>query len=186
MNSKITSLLAIISQNIGDLALQSDDAFLIENLTERIELIIHKLKFFPDKPKVVCIEGLSPIKVVDNLVVELVEIAGGKPILIQNEEQSLSKIWEQIAAENPEIIIVMPSGFTITRTLQQMDILLGLPGWKDATAVKNNRVYIADASSYFNAKSPHLVNSLEILAEIINPQYLNYGYEGTGWIKFEC
>ncbi|TAF46873.1 MAG: hypothetical protein EAZ51_09740 [Sphingobacteriales bacterium] len=186
MNSKITSLLAIVSQNIGALDLHSNDAFLIENLTERIELIIHKLKFFPDKPKVVCIKGLSPIKGADNLVAKLVEIAGGKPILIQNEEQSPSEIWDLIAAENPEIIVAMPCGFTIARTLQQMDVLLGLPGWKDATAVKNNRVYIADASSYFNTKSPHLVDWLEILAEIINPQYLNFGYEGTGWIKFEC
>ncbi len=185
MNPKIVASIPVVSQIIAALGLHSDDAFFVENLEERIELIIHKLKFFPDKPKVACICGLSPMMGSGKLVAELVETAGGKPALSPIGLDLEALHWEQIIAEDPEIIIVMPTGFTIAQTLQNMDKLLGLPGWKDIAAVKNNRVYIADASCYFNPDSL-IVDSLEILAEIINPKYLNYGYQGTAWIKFEC
>ena len=158
---------------------------LIEDLEERIDLIKHKLKFFPAKPKVALIEWLSPIMVAGNWIPELVEIAGGTPLLAENGKHSPFVEWQQIYDANPDILIVTPCGFSIARTLQEIDLLLNLPGWRDLEAVKNNRVYIADGNAYFNRSGPRIVDTIEILAEIITPKYFNYGYEGEGWIKFE-
>jgi len=158
---------------------------LIEDLEERIDLIKHKLKFFPAKPKVALIEWLSPIMVAGNWIPELVESAGGTPLLAENGKHSPFVEWQQIYDANPDILIVTPCGFSIARTLQEIDLLLNLPGWRDLEAVKNNRVYIADGNAYFNRSGPRIVDTIEILAEIITPKYFNYGYEGEGWIKFE-
>ena len=158
---------------------------LIEDLEERIDLIKHKLKFFPAKPKVALIEWLSPIMVAGNWIPELVEIAGGTPLLAENGKHSPFVEWQQIYDANPDILIVTPCGFSIARTLQEIDLLLNLPGWRDLESVKNNRVYIADGNAYFNRSGPRIVDTIEILAEIITPKYFNYGYEGEGWIKFE-
>ena len=158
---------------------------LIEDLQERIDLVKHKLKFFPEKPKVAVIEWLSPLMIAGNWIPELVEIAGGTPILAENGKHSPFVDWQQIYDENPEIIVIANCGFTIGRTLQEIDLLLNQPGWRDLEAVKNNRVYIADGNAYFNRSGPRIVDTIEMLAEMITPKYFAFGYEGAGWIKFE-
>lgn len=156
----------------------------IEELRERIDIISHKLKFIETKPTVACIEWLEPMMLSGNWMPELVNIAGGTNLLTTSGAQSPYIDWNDIRLSDPEIIIVMPCGFSIERTLKEVDILLELPGFSELKAVKNNRVYIADGNQYFNRPGPRIVDSLEILAEIINPKQFIFGYEGNGWIKF--
>lgn len=158
---------------------------LVEDLQERIDLVRHKLKFFPEKPKVAMIEWLSPLMIAGNWIPELVEIAGGIPLLAENGKHSPFVDWQQLYDANPEVIVIANCGFTIGRSLQEIDLLLNQPGWRDIEAVKNNRVYIADGNAYFNRSGPRIVDTIELLAEIITPKYLSFGYEGEGWIKFE-
>lgn len=174
--------ISVIAKTLG---VEERGKQLIEDLEERVDIVRHKLKFFPDNPKVAMIEWLSPMMVAGNWIPELVEIAGGKSVLAENGKHSPFVTWEQIYDENPEVIVVAPCGFTINRTLQEIDLLLNLQGWRDLDAVKNNRVYIADGNAYFNRSGPRIVDSIEILAEIITPKYFAFGYEGAAWIKFE-
>jgi len=69
--------------------------------------------------------------------------------------------------------------------MKEINILLEQPGFAELKAVKNNRIYIADGNQYFNRPGPRIVDSIEILAEIINPKQFIFGYEGNGWIKFD-
>lgn len=48
-------------------------------------------------------------------------------------------------------------------------------------AVNAGRVFITDGNAYFNRPGPRLVDSLEILAEILHPEIFEYGYQGSGW-----
>ena len=57
------------------------------------------------------------------------------------------------------------------------------PDWSKLRAVKNNRVYLTDGNQYFNRPGPRIVESLEILAEIIHPDRFNFGHRGKGWEK---
>jgi iron complex transport system substrate-binding protein len=139
-----------------------------EELQERIDLIKHKLKFIEQKPAVACIVNLDTLTLVDSSVAELIGIAGGA-----SENQF----------NNPDIIVVMPTGFAISQTMQQMDKLLQLPGFNDLKAAKNNRVYIADGN-FDTINAEQLVTLTEVLAEIINPKQFIFGYEGERWIKF--
>ncbi|CAN5319414.1 cobalamin-binding protein [soil metagenome] len=157
---------------------------LVEDLQERVDIIRHKLKYSDSKPTVACIEWLEPMMLSGNWIPGLVDIAGGASILTEAGKHSPCVHWGDIRAQDPDIIIVMPCGFSIERTLKEMDILLQLPGFNELKAVKNNRLYIADGNQYFNRPGPRIVDSIEILAEIINPKQFIFGYEGEGWIKF--
>ncbi|MBW4888878.1 cobalamin-binding protein [Mucilaginibacter sp. HMF5004] len=157
---------------------------LIESLEERMDIIRHKLKFIADKPTVACIEWMEPLMVAGNWVPEMVEIAGGKSVLAVNGKHSPFISWEVLKAEDPDIIIITPCGFDIERTLKEIDVILALPGFGELKAVKNNRLYIADGNQYFNRSGPRIVDSVEILAEIIYPKQFIFGYEGNGWMKF--
>ena len=157
---------------------------LTERMQERMELIRHKLKFINQKPTVACIEWIEPLMMAGNWTPEMVEIAGGQAILAQSGKHSSVIYWMDLVEADPEIIIVMPCGFNIERTLKEMDTLLQQPYFKDLQAVKNNKLFIADGNQYFNRSGPRIADSVEILAEIINPKQFIFGYEGTGWIKF--
>jgi iron complex transport system substrate-binding protein len=157
---------------------------LLEELQERVDIIRHKLKFLENKPTVACIEWLEPMMLSGNWMPELVDIAGGRCLLTEPGKHSPYVDWNDIRLQDPEIIIIMPCGFSIERTLKEIDLLLQLQGFADLQAVKNNRVYIADGNQYFNRPGPRIVDSIEILAEIINPKQFIFGFEGDGWIKF--
>lgn len=173
-------------RNIAEILGVSDRATdLVERANERQSIIHHKLKFLSEKPTVACIEWLAPLMIAGNWTPELVQIAGGDPILAVNGKHSPFVDFEDIFKADPDIIIAMPCGFAIARTLQEIGLLLDLPGWQDLKAVKNNRIYIADGNQYFNRSGPRLTDSIEILAEIINPKQFVFGYEGQGWIRFK-
>lgn len=157
---------------------------LIENLQERTDIIRHKLKYVESRPTVACIEWLEPLMVSGNWIPEMTGLAGGAAVLAEAGKHSPFVTWEAIRQANPDIIIVMPCGFYIERTMREIDLLLKLPGFADMQAVKNNRLYIADGNQYFNRPGPRIVDSIEILAEIIHPKLFSFGYEGNGWIKF--
>lgn len=157
---------------------------LVEQLQERVDLVQHKLKFIDRKPAVACIEWLEPLMVAGNWMPEMVGFAGGIPVLAEAGKHSPYVEWVDIQLQDPEIMVVMPCGFSIERTLREMDVLLQLPGFAGMQAVKNNRLFIADGNQYFNRPGPRIVDSVEILAEIINPKQFVFGYEGEGWIRF--
>lgn len=182
--NSLEDILSDIKTIAAGLNVPGEGERLIEDLQERVDLIRHKLKFIEDKPTVACVEWLEPMMLSGNWVPELVTIAGGTNILTEPGQHSPYVLWEDIRLHNPDIIVVMPCGFSIGRTLTEMDVLLKSPGFDELKAVKNNRVYIADGNQYFNRPGPRIVDSIEILAEIINPKQFIFGYEGEGWIRF--
>jgi iron complex transport system substrate-binding protein len=181
--------LADVMGNITEIArtlnVTSSANSLIEDLQERVDLIQHKLKFVENKPTVACIEWLEPLMISGNWVPELVTIAGGIPVMAEAGKHSPYVQWEDLRLQDPEVIVVMACGFSIERTLKEIDLLLQLPNFTDLQAVKNKRLYIADGNQYFNRPGPRIVDSIEILAEIIYPKQFIFGYEGDGWIKFD-
>lgn len=150
---------------------------LSEELHERVDLVIHKLKFFPDKPKVACITAINPFSLSQNRISQSINLAGGFALENLN--------GEDIKLQNPAVIIIALNGLNIQDTMAEIHDFISLPNWRDLDAVKNNRVYIADSKNYFESDGPKAVDALEAIAEIITPKYFNFGLEGKAWIKFE-
>jgi iron complex transport system substrate-binding protein len=182
--NKLDEILNDITTIAKALNVQQAGTELVENLQERVDIIKHKLKFIDSKPTVACIEWLEPLMISGNWVPGLVSIAGGTPVLAQEGKHSPYIEWDDILQQDPEIIVLMPCGFSIERTMREINLLLDRPGFASLKAVKNDRFYIADGNQYFNRPGPHIVDSIEILAEIIRPKQFIFGYEGEGWIKF--
>jgi iron complex transport system substrate-binding protein len=182
---KLNDIFTDIENVAAALGVSERGAILVEELQERVDIIKHKLKFAESKPTVACIEWLEPMMVSGNWIPELIDIAGGASILAEAGKHSPYVEWVDIRLADPDIILLMPCGFSIERTMKEVSILFEQPGFAELKAVKNNRIYIADGNQYFNRPGPRIVDSIEILAEIINPKQFIFGYESSGWIKFD-
>ena len=143
------------------------------------------MKGIEKKPTILCIEWIEPIMVAANWVPELVDLAGGKNVMSVSGTDSNFCSWDEIKIANPEIIIMMPCGFRIKRTLEELYYLQKRKGWQELKAVKENKVYVVDGNQYFNRPGPRLLDSAEILAEIINPDYFERKYSENAWITID-
>lgn len=163
-----------------------DSRRLIEDLQSRIKICEQKIQglSISELPTVACIEWIDPLMTASNWIPELVTAAGGQP-LFGNVGQSSHQIsWETLVATDPDIIVFMPCGLDLDRTGQEAIPLTQRSEWQNLNAVKKERVYITDGNSYFNRPGPRLVESEEILAEILHPEIFQYGYKGTAWELF--
>lgn len=143
---------------------------LVAQLRRRILRIREKIKTAESPPRVCCIEWLDPIMIAGHWVPQMVEYAGGEDWLGEVGQPSRYADWEEILTYNPDIIVLMPCGFSIERTLQEINLLTELDGWEELSAVKEHQVFLVEASAYFNRPGPRIVTGLEILAEIIHPK----------------
>ena len=131
--------------------------------------------------RVVTIEWLSPLMTAGNWIPELVEIAGGRNAFGAPGRHSPRLDWADVAAVDPDTLVVFPCGFSLERTVSESELLRALPGWNGLRAVREGGVYLCEANRFFNRPGPRLVETAEILAEILHPERFAFGHEGTGW-----
>ena len=55
-------------------------------------------------------------------------------------------------------------------TFEDIHYLHNRKGLQELKAVKENKVFVVDGNQYFNRPGPRLVDSAEIMAEVINPE----------------
>jgi iron complex transport system substrate-binding protein len=122
------------------------------------------------RPRVAYIEWLDPLMAGGNWIAELVEIAGGEYGLAVAGAHSPKLTWEALVEYQPEVIVITPCGFKIPQTQADLSIVTSSPQWQILPAVKTNRVYVADGNAYFNRPGPRIIESAEILAEILHPE----------------
>ncbi len=123
------------------------------------------------QPKILCLEWLDPPFASGHWVPEMVEIAGGVEVLGLKNKPSRKISWEDVKRMDPEIIVMMPCGFSIDKTLGELKGLARNPLWQSLKAVKEGEVYVVDGPSYFNQSGPRVIEvGIEILAKIIHPE----------------
>jgi iron complex transport system substrate-binding protein len=161
---------------------------LIETLKQRvfeINGLAEMLSLKEKTPTVAVVEWIEPLMAAGNWMPELVQMAGGENLFGEAGKHSPWMKWDDIIEKDPDVIIVTPCGFDNERTLKEMHLISGQPGYNNLKAVKNGRVYVADGNQYFNRPGPRVVESLEMMAEMIHPQTFDFNHEGTGWIKYK-
>ena len=135
-----------------------------------------------DRPTVACIEWVAPLMAAGNWIPELVQLAGGKSLFGTIGHHSPWLQWNALVQANPDAIVIMPCGFDLRRTHQEAQQLFQHSEWSSLKAVQTGRVYVTDGNAYFNRPGPRLVESLEILAEILHPHQFQFGHQGIGWV----
>lgn len=152
----------------------------VADLRRRMAEIAAQTAALP-KPTVATIEWIDPLMSAGNWMPELVEMAGGCNLFGTAGEHSPWLTWDELAAADPDVIVVLPCGFDMATTERELPALTQHPNWAALRAVRQGRVYITDGNQYFNRPGPRLVESLEILAEIFHPERFSFGHEGAGW-----
>ena len=174
------ALVSLSPQRLGDIwydmqglaqALGQDEQAedLLRTLKKRVWKVEQRTRHL-ERPRVACVEWLDPLMASANWVPEMVEIAGGTYGLAAAGDHSPTLSWDRLLEARPEVIVIMPCGFPIAQSQAELPTLSAHPDWQRLPAVQAGRVYIADGNAYFNRPGPRIVESIELLAEILHPQ----------------
>ncbi|MGI9403366.1 MAG: cobalamin-binding protein [Hyphomicrobium sp.] len=137
-----------------------------------------------DKPRLAFIEWVDPPMSGGHWMPELIAAAGGINLFGESGASSPWIAWKDVAAANPDVILVAPCGYDIPVTLREMRVLARNSIWQKLRAVREDRVFVADGNAYFNRPGPRLVESAEILAEILHADVCDFGHNGKGFVPY--
>ena len=147
---------------------------LAEDLEERLNIIIHKLKFITEenKPKITFLDGISPLTTIYNsYLANLTRLAGG---ILQPE----------ITGEyNPDILLIFNEE-PMVQLLAELPQTLA-SSWSQTRAAAENRIYIIHHTGYLRQPGAWIADDAEILAEILYPNYFVFGRDTDVWMRFE-
>jgi iron complex transport system substrate-binding protein len=113
------------------------------------------------RPRVAALEWLDPVFVAGHWTPELIELAGGQDVLGLPGEPSQTVSWEQVAAAEPEVVVVMPCGYDERRAQAEAALYA-----RELAGVGARRIVAVDASAYFSRPGPRLIDGLELLARV--------------------
>ncbi|MGA7988105.1 MAG: cobalamin-binding protein [Candidatus Dormiibacterota bacterium] len=121
-------------------------------------------------PRVVCVEWTDPIMVGGHWVPEMVRLAGGVDPLGVPGEPSRYTAWDEVIESQPDVMVLMPCGFDLARTVALVPEMSSRPGFGELACARSNRVVAVDGSAFFNRPGPRVVHGLEILAASLRAQ----------------
>jgi iron complex transport system substrate-binding protein len=154
---------------------------LVGRMQHRIDAVRAQVAGRP-RPRVAFVEWVEPLMAGGNWMPELIDAAGGHNLFGEAGKHSDWMQWDDLAAADPDVIVVAPCGYNLDRCLEELPLLEAKPGWSRLRAVRNGRVYFADGNAYFNRPGPRLADSTEMLAEMLHPDTAPPLHEGT-WVQ---
>ncbi len=156
---------------------------LVINLRANFEDLRQKMTTSRRKPTVACLEWFDPLMTAGNWIPDLVEIAGGVNVGSEPGQHSPWFAWEQLLEADPEVLVLMPCGWDLLRTRTEAVALTSDPRWSRLSAVRADKVFVTDGNQFFNRPGPRLLESAQILAEILHPEGCKFGHRGLYWEK---
>ena len=144
--------------------------WLVEALTGRLAKV-RALVEGETPRRVACIEWLDPLYCAGHWVPEMVELAGGLDGLGTRGQYSVRIDWQQILDFDPEVIVVMPCGYTAEKAVDEYRKTNFPAEWQEVQAVKDSRVFAVHASAYFSRPGPRLVEGVEILHALLHEDF---------------
>lgn len=143
----------------------------LHGLQIRIDNIIDRLRAHRTLPKrVMLLEWIEPIYNCGHWIPQQIAYAGGIDMMSNPSGDSIVTNWDKMRKYNPEVLVIAPCGFDVTRTLQEMELITNRNGWDDLAAVKSGQVFIADYDLFTQPSASTLVNGIEILAACFHPE----------------
>jgi iron complex transport system substrate-binding protein len=157
-------------RTVGQLANRVAEAdAVVRELTTRLDALALALTEVETRPRTLVLEWLEPPFAPGHWVPEQVAFAGGDPTFGRAGESSRTTTAEEIAAYDPERIVLAPCGYYKEDTLRALESARLPAGWQDLAAVRAGEVWAVDATSYFSRPGPRVVQGAEILARVIHP-----------------
>ncbi|MDQ7039756.1 MAG: cobalamin-binding protein [Rhodothermus sp.] len=138
----------------------------------RNDLGLHRRSDLTTLPRVACLEWLDPLIVAGHWMPDVVAMAGGQAVLVEAGQPSSIISWADLQAADPDVLLLMPCGFSIAQTSRELPVLRQRPEWQTLRAVREGRVYVLDGHAYFNRPGPRLYRSIELVACCLHPERL--------------
>lgn len=131
--------------------------------------------------RALCLEWLDPPFVGGHWVPEMVESAGGIPLLARAGVPSVALDWREVLDSQPDVIVLMPCGYGLDKALAEYSRIRLPSEWWTLRAVRSGRVFAVDASSFFARPGPRLADGVEILARIFHPDLAGVPVPPGSW-----
>ena len=157
----------VVGERVGR---QAEAERCLTSYRERIRRVQSWVAQDATRPRVFCLEWLKPPMACGHWVPQMVELARGREVLGRVGEPSRYVQPEEIVAAAPEILILMPCGFSIERTRQELSVLTAQSWWDEVPAVYAHQVYLVNGPAYFNRSGPRLIDGIELLAALLHPE----------------
>jgi iron complex transport system substrate-binding protein len=167
--TRLDDIWADIARVADALGRAAEGAAVVRDLQTRVSAIARRSAADANQPRVISIEWLDPVVVGGMWMPDLIEQAGGIPLVTRPGDHAPTLTPDALRALAPDVVLVKPCGFPLERTLEELDLLRTSLPWESWAAVANGRVYVADGNAYFNRPGPRIVESLEILAACLRP-----------------
>jgi iron complex transport system substrate-binding protein len=132
------------------------------------------------RPRVAALEWLDPVYVAGHWTPQLIELAGGEDVLGLAGEPSQTVSWEEVAAAEPEVVVVMPCGYDAPRAHAE-----ALAHASALAALHAGRTVAVNASAYYSRPGPRLIDGLELMAHVLHPQQVAQPPPGAEAIAVE-
>jgi iron complex transport system substrate-binding protein len=140
---------------------------LLASLEQRLAAVRAAIGSRP-RPRVLALEWLDPPFAGGHWVPEMIDLAGGEDAVARPGDHSARLTWEQVAAADPDVIVVMPCGFDEAGAREQIATIADRPEWSSLRAVCEGRIHPVDANGCFSRPGPRLVDGIERLAAIFH------------------
>jgi iron complex transport system substrate-binding protein len=154
---------------------------LVTGMRSRLDRVASALASVETSPRVFVTEWLEPPYSAGHWVPDMVATAGGIDVAGMSGEPSHRMRWPDVAALEPDVVVLAPCGFDLDRTLSEvvpLDLsahLLGTP------ARQESRVFAVDANALFSRPGPRVVDGVEVLAHLLHPA--EYPDPGALWSR---
>lgn len=165
LNDVIESV-GVVGEALGR---RTEAAVLISSLRSRLDAVREAVEGAAPK-RVLTLEWLDPLMPGGHWIPEMIRIAGGETGVIAAGEPSRKVPWEELRREEPDVIILMPCGFSPERADREASVLWQLDGWGELAAVRATAVYCVDGNQRYSRPGPRLVEGAEELARILHPE----------------
>jgi iron complex transport system substrate-binding protein len=179
--TRLAAVWADIERVAAALGVPERGASLVQSLRRRMWAIASRATSLRPKPTVAILEWLDPPMSGGNWMPELVKLAGGENLFGVAGEHSPWLDWDALVRADPDVLVVMPCGFSLEKVRHEAQGLTARPGWANLKAVREGRVALADGNQFFNRPGPRLVDSLELLAEMLHRRHFTFGHAPPGW-----
>jgi iron complex transport system substrate-binding protein len=143
----------------------------LSSLQKRIDHIVDELrKHGAPLKRVMLMEWVDPIYNCGHWIPFQIAYAGGVDMLSNPGGDSIVTPWEKIVRYNPEVLIIAPCGFEISRTREEISLLTERREWKNLAAVQNKAVFLADYDLFTQPSAGTLTAGIELLAALFHPE----------------
>ncbi len=157
-------------------------AALVRQMRRRIQAVEALAPVAGGRPAVACVEWTDPLMAGGHWVPEMVRRAGGDDVLGAEGARSEQVAWEDVLAAAPDVMVLMPCGYGLERSLECAAEVTARPGFDALPCARTGRVAAVDGSSYFNRPGPRVVEGLELLAAILRTPAGEPLPGGAAWV----